>query len=266
MTKRSYDLKAQRADVHLRDMENAVSEYVGTHPYEVRAEREGKRRVHRIVITEQPSDDVALMLGDFVHNARSALDHLAASLVPAGRRSSTSFPIFFKGVWEAPVVDEDKQRTKDRERWVSITKGMEDDAVEILKSTQPPDTFGDPSTITHSLVALNRIWNRDKHERLAVVAATLLDVRAEVLDPDTGCWRSTTSNQGRREGLPDGALLTLPAGGAQARFEATPAVTVRFGGPGSKEGYEIPGSMRMAFRDVQMTIDALRRFDRRTTD
>jgi hypothetical protein len=50
------------------------------------------------VVREQPPRDFAPMIGDAIHNIRSALDHLVYELVPANLRDTvrTQFPIFTK--------------------------------------------------------------------------------------------------------------------------------------------------------------------------
>ena len=121
---RSYDLKVDRAEKHLIELEFEIRRYTRRHPYLVRPGMEGKREVYRFEFTRQPDDELAVIAGDFIYDIHSALNHLAAALVPSKNRTKTGFPIFWQGVWEDPVAGENEQRAKDRGRWASYTREM----------------------------------------------------------------------------------------------------------------------------------------------
>ena len=128
-----------RARIGFFELEFEIHRYTRRHPYRARPRMEGKRKVYRLEYTRQPDDELAVIAGDFVYNIRSALDHLAASMVPSKNRYSVAFPIFWQGVWENSIEGENEQRVKDRARWVSCTREMPDEAVAILKDCQPPE-------------------------------------------------------------------------------------------------------------------------------
>lgn len=98
-------LKVQRANAHIADLNEVVSAFLDSGPYRVRSyENRGTREFH-IDIVEAIPWDVSLIIGDVVHNLRSALDHLACQLVArhSGPSSGlpdnkTAFP-----VWRKPV-------------------------------------------------------------------------------------------------------------------------------------------------------------------
>jgi hypothetical protein len=99
--------------------------------------------------TEQPSDDITLIAGDFLYNVRASLDHMAGCVVPAQRRGRAIFPIFWQ-VWEATVPGEDKQRTRDRQTWIDCTRDMPADVVAIIATNQPPDLGSTSIILTRS--------------------------------------------------------------------------------------------------------------------
>lgn len=131
---RSYDLKADRAEKHLIELEFEIHRYTRRHPYRARPGMEGKRKVYRLEYTRQPDDELAVIAADFVYNIHSALNHLAVSMVPPKNRSSVAFPIFWQGVWEDSIEGENEQRIKDRARWCSYTREMPDEVVAILST------------------------------------------------------------------------------------------------------------------------------------
>lgn len=226
---RSYDLKVDRAEKHLIELEFEIRRYTRRHPYRARPRVEGKRKVYRLEYTRQPDDELAVIAADFVYNIRSALDHLAASMVPSKNRSRVAFPILWQGVWEDPIEGENKQRLKDRERWVSYTREMPDQAVAILKRNQPPDLGPNVENTTDTLTMLNRLRNRDAHTKLMVVSSHLLDptVRFETPDGEIREYGGLTSE---REGLSDGAEIEgIPEDAMNVEISGSPKITIRVG-------------------------------------
>src|SRR5215218_2101974 len=142
--RRTFDLKVDRAETHLGELARLIDEYVDSHPYEIRraSDASGNKYTFYFHFTSQPSDDVAMALGDFVHNMRSALDYLACALVPPERREKMSFPIFFQGVWDASPSGETSRRREQRKRWRWCTERIDPHAVELLRRVQPPDNEG----------------------------------------------------------------------------------------------------------------------------
>src|SRR5207247_1091541 len=109
----------------------AIGAYSDRNPYAiaegVKYNRDGK--ILFFEFTEQPSDDIALIAGDFLYNVRASLDHIAGCIVPAKRRGRANYPVLWQGVWEPSVPGEDKQRTFDRKTWIDCTSDMPADAV-----------------------------------------------------------------------------------------------------------------------------------------
>ncbi len=183
----SYVAKIARAKEHLIDLQAAVNDYADTHPYAVSERIEGKknpRKVRRLAFTASPADTpIPIIAADVIYNLRSSLDHLMSALVAPKDRGSAMFPIFFQGVWEAIVPGENQQRIKERTRWASDIKTLPDDAIAVLKGLQPADTAPDDPQ-TNLLRFINRLSNRDRHEKLPVIGAGLTHIHVTVTMPD----------------------------------------------------------------------------------
>ena len=178
----SYLAKVSRAKEHLVDLQIAVNEFALSHPYAVRKRVEGKKQKvrWRLEFTSNPTNTpIPILAADAIYNLRSSLDHLMSALVAPKDRGSAMFPVYFQGVWEAIVPGENQQRVKERMRWASDIKTLPDDAVAVLKTLQPPNTAADDPT-TNLLRLINRLSNRDRHERLPVIAAGLSELQARV--------------------------------------------------------------------------------------
>lgn len=224
----SYIAKVARAKKHLIDLQAAIDVYAAGHPYTVRERIEGKkqRKVWRLAFTADPANtDTPLIAADAIYNLRSSLDHLMSSMVPRNQRSSVMFPVYFEGVWGAPRPGEDKQRSKERARWASDTKSLGEPALAILKGLQPADGGGDEDGID-LLRLLYRLSNRDKHEKLPVIAAGLREPFVTFALPD-GSERRMIGSRAHPAFENNADIRNLPDGAMDVKIEGTPVVAIR---------------------------------------
>jgi hypothetical protein len=84
--------KIERAKEHIRDLNAEWQAFRATDSYGIRVDLDPQtgERVYRFEIRQQISIDIATIIGDAVHNLRSALDHLACQLVEANGRTATN--------------------------------------------------------------------------------------------------------------------------------------------------------------------------------
>lgn len=225
----SFIAKVARAKKHLVELDAEIERFADRHPYTITTEIEGKRNqkvVRRLEFTADPANtDIPLVAADVIYNLRSALDHLMAQLVPVNRRRNVMFPVMWAGVWDAAVPGENEQRSKDRSRWLSIVKSLDEQALPVLKALQPPDTSGNEPEPA-KLKLLNSLSNRDRHEKLPVVAAGLNKLRIEFREPD-GKSRVGWANPSRDHILEDGARIhDIPDGAVDLRVRGIPVVGI----------------------------------------
>jgi hypothetical protein len=166
-TKFTFHMKPSRADEHLEALNNEVAAFLETRPYEVVIKKDipaGKLST-QVIYRHAPPDLLLMLIGDVLHNLRSALDHLAWSLAGTEADRSTEFSIF---------VDEIKYRS-------GATRKMHDmptTAQNIIESLQPyKGVHGLPES--EPLWLLQQLSNEDKHHTLNLVAAQV-DVQLHV--------------------------------------------------------------------------------------
>ncbi len=92
------NIKIERAKTHVRELEALVQEFLQSSPYAVVREEDPETGdlVYRLRVLRQPPLAWSAIVGDAVHNLRTALDLLACELVRAngGRvNEDTGFPI-----------------------------------------------------------------------------------------------------------------------------------------------------------------------------
>jgi hypothetical protein len=249
----SFVAKIARAKKHLVDLETAVDAYAARKPYTVAETLQGKRKrkVRRLAFTADPANtDIPIIAADAIYNLRSSLDHLMAMLVPASRRRSVMFPVFWEGVWEPGVPGENEQRRKDRNRWNSCVKTLPNAAVAFLKTLQPPDDAGEGDE-ANLLEVVNRLSNRDRHQKLPVIAAGMRGVAVRFTRPD--------GKQVMGMGVPepnsvftDQAELDIPQDAVDVEIAGIPLIAIRVGQ--QNRHIEIPEKLTVAARVIEETI------------
>jgi hypothetical protein len=182
-----FRLKLNRAQAHAEALYAEVDAWFIRHPYEVFGEYEPGPPEHYVFkarFLEPVPSHWGIILGDFAHNARAALDHLAYQLVMLGNggrhEERTQFPI---------VVCPFQWRTRPKS-----LKGASDRHIAIIEAFQPyhrQDLYGWYSVwgaIEDPLAILNRLSNVDKHVVLNATPATIQSIGWEthiVRDIDT---------------------------------------------------------------------------------
>jgi hypothetical protein len=227
----SYVAKLSRAEKHLIELEEAIDEYAASRPYAVRKGIEGKKKkvVHRLVFRKLAENtDIPIIAADVVYNLRSGLDHLMSALVANKERSSVIFPVMFQGVWEPGVPGEDAQRAKLRARWASDTKSLKAGTLTVIKALQPPDDAGD-GTLADRMYLLNTLSNRDRHEKLPVIATGLDKPKLFVKAPDGRELEGFPLPDRASDFAHDNARLNVPEDSVEVKIEGTPLVVVRVG-------------------------------------
>jgi hypothetical protein len=167
-----FRLKLNRAQTHAEALDAEIKAWFDNHPYAVFSEYKPgppEQYVFKTRFFEAIPASWGITLGDFAHNARSALDHLAYQVVMAGNGGMderTQFPIVV-----CPF------------EWLKQAKSRIGNASErhigIIESYQPyhrPDLFGWHSVwgaIEDPLAVLSRLSNVDKHNVLNATPAAL---------------------------------------------------------------------------------------------
>jgi len=152
------ELKIGWAQKHLDAIDATIGSYFAEEPYMRVREYDPQhgQRLAGIRMLKTPPTNLALMIGDYLHNIRSALDHLAWQLVIASGREPTSrteFPIYK----DASIYEE-------RTSGIAIKPFVTEDIRTLVESTQPYHRGNDART--HPLWTMHCLSNIDKHRTL----------------------------------------------------------------------------------------------------
>jgi hypothetical protein len=151
-------LKMQRALRHLQETEQQIMDYLQSDPYQISVETDQSTSSYIVTAAHTPPpESIALSFGDFLHNLRSALDHLARMMV----QENGGLPVDGPGGTTFPVVSRAKPGLLDIKGGVSMPRR------EILQRVQPFHLGSEYEQ--HPLWKLNELNNIDKHRVLHVV-------------------------------------------------------------------------------------------------
>lgn len=161
-------LKLDRAKVHLKAINTAVKTFIEVDLYNTQrfSSIDALDRQWQDITWDTPPNinpSIGTVLGDFVHNVRSALDQLIFRLVEANGNNPgghTQWPVSeTEGKWRDDIVERNVQ-----DRGLPPTSGLSDEAFKLVRDFQPfsRDKLGS----AHPLFRLHRLSNEDKHRTL----------------------------------------------------------------------------------------------------
>lgn len=179
-----FRLKLNRATAHLETLERDIDAWFDRHPYGVTGRYEAgppEQYVLYLRFFEPPPVAWGLLIGEFAHNARSALDYLAWRLVKANNHKPdhrTQFPIVLTPwEWHGP-------------NGAARLHGASARHIAMVERMQPyggPDDEGfyhySPlhRVFEQPLATLRFLSNEDKHRVLLVTAAALQSIGWDVI-------------------------------------------------------------------------------------
>lgn len=161
-------MKINRADEHIHEFDPALSAYLAGNPHVPRVDHDAKTGITtlRLEVRNPLPLKMNAILGDVLHNLRSALDHLAwqvALLNVSTPYDRTQFPIFDDG-----------------QRYANAASGR----YFVLQSVAPvhralferlqPYQRGSQAQ-THPLWLLHELSNTDKHRLVPVISTVVAD-------------------------------------------------------------------------------------------
>ena len=203
-------MKLERAHHHLETLKRAVPADPNQGLYDFRLDRvEGLHAVYKCRSRITDPTRLGVILGDVVHNARSALDHLVWQLVLHNEctpHSRTSFPIAIEADWwEQNVAPGGKRRR------LSPLEGVSADHVATIEALQPYRLGSTADASTHRLAVLNRLWNTDKHRTAHIGIVQSSSLAAVVRSGDFRGHFLTENDltQGLNQPLEDGAEVKV---------------------------------------------------------
>lgn len=125
--------KIERANKHIADLSLKVADFLGGNPYHAVPKYHVKEDITAFVLDrwEDVPEPIPEIIGDALHNLRSALDHLANTLVERGVQSEIKRPD--KPRTYFPICESSKKYEAEAPRKVEGMRQPDIDAIALLK-------------------------------------------------------------------------------------------------------------------------------------
>ncbi len=155
----SHELKLDRASYHLDSLDAKVREWREreTHRYVSHFDRESGKQIVYLTFTEPVPAEFRLIIGDCLHNLRSALDNLVYDLA-VRHHGSSPLPDPFDRCTEFPIFGDREWKEWERRKKIGCVHPR---AQAIIKRLQPHNR-GDEFA-SDPLWKLHELNNMDKH-------------------------------------------------------------------------------------------------------
>jgi hypothetical protein len=183
----SHRLKLDRADEHLTEIEALTEPLRERREYPVietmKPYKKGPFWDYVLDLDGvQPPERLPILMGDFLFNIRSALDHLTVALGPRKYRRKLSFPIHTTDPLARDEASGDYLNAEAASRWLALCCRLPDNCIAPLTVLQPYQAAalhghrGDH----HALALLSSFQNADKHRELIDAEVGLTKAEVEV--------------------------------------------------------------------------------------
>lgn len=253
-------MKLKRADLHLQSLQAAMKEFIDSEPYGTWDEPIEPKPPYVesfIIRTKErqrpPREEWGAIIGDVVHNLRSALDHLAWELTKwhQGAEPSPPIPQDWKNIG-FPIFKEDNPDS--RRKISAMLWGVDPVLMPGFERLQP-FTVAEPES--HLLWLLHDLWNTDKHRHvhIAVVKTEIQDIG--FIAAGKGIFELT---RGKETELADNAELLrvhrseIVAGLPGIYMQFHGGVRTRFGPGSPAEGLSVLETLDRLYRLVASTL------------
>lgn len=165
--------KIRRAREHMSALECLADRFMKSNPYQLGRRLEAQGRVHEYFFSKYttPPDTFGLVVGDAIHNLRSALDHVAFALAQHGAEAVGATMTREQAMRiQFPICDDpDDFKIQIRRKRLRYVKSSYKTLIERYQpynlNRQHPER-----TVPKVLADLN---NRDKHRLIAVLSSVI---------------------------------------------------------------------------------------------
>jgi len=156
-------VKVHRAQAHFESLTTDVRDYLASKRYAIATRRapDTKRLIYFISSIRPTPPHLSAVLGDTIHNLRSALDHLAYQLVFVGAGKAPSSHVYF------PIADDAAKYLEQRRRQIKGAKPKAISAIDALKPFQGGNDV---------LRRLHKLNNVDKHRVLITAGSAFRNI------------------------------------------------------------------------------------------
>lgn len=256
-------MKLRRAKHHLNNLNGIVQRFIKAQPYSMRIENDSDPEHHLLWgrMIRRPRRNWGLLVGDFVHNARSALDHVIhemSALPPLDR---------FRRELQFPICDTSEEYVKARRRHrLDGVCPMQEVIIEKHQPYNGPNGFADDA-----LSLLRELNIADKHHVLQLLVVSGEHATVNIsgmnfvamgggvikLGDIISMQQVNNGKMSERESVV-GKIFWSSRQDRQRHMHVKPTIQIKFGGSNPRiEGRNVIGTLRAILHRVERVIEEL---------
>lgn len=165
-------LKVERANHHIRDLERQLTDYSNSHPHVITIKEDPytKRFLIYVNFPDKPPPEMALTIGDAIHNLRTALDHMMWEMIGRDHGSQHNNLYFPMG--------------NNRVNFEATCQGIITPSQNIRDTLKRLEAF--PSGKGDSLYTIHLLDRAEKHTVLTPMIKAVMVSRLVVFGPGDG--------------------------------------------------------------------------------
>jgi len=241
-------MKIERAKQHINDANRQVTEFLRKKPFELRVSehRDPQRRIVYVKANQPIPSVITLILGDTVHNLRSALDQLCWGMV--GSQAQTPKSVGF------PFVER-----KDALGSAIATRQMNIAPEKVIKEIHALEPYPSGNKYLH---AVKSLAETDKHRNVLVVG-TGVEVTIPQLEALIHPHKTELPQNLIIAVVGDFVVNNLPPGAVVEPFDKKadiqPTFTIGFGHGEALESYPLVFALTEMAKSTETAVRALAR-------
>lgn len=248
-----YRLKIERAKRHIRELAAEVQTFLASQPYEIFAEDDASagQRHYKVRVKACVPAEWSMIIGDVIHNARSALDLLMVEVVKFCDPNRVSYNhVYF-------VIRESKEEFE--KALPEKIKGASAEARRIIEDLKPYKGGDEAFYMLHQLDVA------DKHKAIIPVGAAHRNVTVDIAKPMREAFPDMAGNlpptlialrpANRQFPLQDGATVFTTGVDGPFNDDAQITIEIAFGEGQILEGEPLDPALAQIIQFVEGVID-----------
>lgn len=247
--------RVARAEEHLGTLDESIEGWLQQKAASLSGDKNPERTEYRFHVDFDPMPDVirwALLIGDCVHNLRSALDHAVYASSGPTPPGGCEFPVFLhRRYFDLPE--------NDRRGHLYKIRGVKNDVVRaLIERTQPWKNEERPED--HPLWVIHQLDIQDKHRLLTPVASVprAMDVDVHIEYFQAGTHPPSALSAPEWVPFEDHAeVLTLETGEPAKRVEMKGAFQFGISIPINDKGWPVIRTLREACRYTRGMVEQI---------
>lgn len=247
-------LKIRRADEHAKILKNEIISWEETSPYTLSKHNDSQGHFYRLNLQLSPVPDWdrwSLLLGDVIHNLRSALDHFVYAIAINQTKAN---PPAEERILQFPIADTPPKFAGQQSRITSLSQTVRT----AIERVQPYNREHRP--LPPLLGLLRDFDDADKHRLLAIAGSRPHDSKVQIQCPTGHMLQSLTYLSAEIQNSADICAFTIEPPSLEVGYKYQGSVSVAVShapGPTGVRATAVRSLVDLLFNEVRTIIEMI---------